>query len=115
MTETETIDTVSVPANIEGDYAINMRGDGMAPAIVDGDLLVVRKFDTQEQAKDGQVVIALVNDEATARRYSKDGTKVHLRADNPTVEDIEAPVADVTLLGRVVGLYRDLNQEAHRG
>lgn len=100
-----TIDTVSIPAHIEGDYAINANGDAMAPGILHGDLLVARKAETFE---DGWVVIAIVGDEGMARRYGRVGATVHLTADNPTVEDLEVPAAGVTLLGRVVGLYRSL-------
>jgi SOS-response transcriptional repressor LexA len=95
---------VNVPDFLHGDYALRMHGDGMAPAIQDGDLLVVRKTD---KADPGQVVIAKVNGEATARRYHP-GDPVRLEADSETVEDITAPAADVKVLGVVVGLVRSL-------
>lgn len=88
----------------EGDHIVDMCGDGMSPFILAGDHLVVRQQDPQN----GQTVIALVNDEATARRYRRDGNTVRLAADNPTVEDIEAPAPDVRVLGLVVGLVRSV-------
>lgn len=105
MNDTTIIDAVAVPDHVEGDYAINANGDAMAPGILHGDLLVARKTDV---AEDGWIVIALVGDEGIARRYSRVGATVHLKADNPNVEDLEVPAADVRLLGRVVGLVRDL-------
>lgn len=102
---TEPLEHVSVPETLAGDYAIHMRGDGMAPGIQNGDLLIARKTDT---AENGKVVIALYKGEGIARRYSRDGQTVHLKADNPTVEDLEVPASDVEVLGVVTGLWRDL-------
>lgn len=97
-------ESVNVPEFLDGDYALRMHGDGMAPAIQAGDLLVVRKTD---KAEAGQIVIAKVNSEATVRRYHP-GDPIRLEADNTTIEDIEAPAADVKVLGVVVGLIRSI-------
>lgn len=89
----------------DGDYVITNKTDAMAPAILADDQLVVRPGD---QATEGQVVIAKVNEEATCRRFRRNGSTVHLEAENPTIDNIEAPAADVKVLGVVVGLMRRL-------
>lgn len=96
---------VSVPESLAGDYALRMQSDAMAPGIAKGDLLVVRKA---EQADAGSVVVAMVNEEATVRRYRPDALTTRLEAENPTVEDIVCATGDVVVIGVVVGLVRSL-------
>jgi repressor LexA len=80
-----------------------VRGDSMIEAgILDGDFVVVR---SQEQASDGEIVVALVGDgEATVKRFFKESDHVRLQPENKAMEPIRT--RDVRVLGRVVGVFR---------
>jgi repressor LexA len=71
--------------------------------ILDGDLVAVRRQDT---AHDGEVVVALIEDEATVKRIYREPAGVRLQAENPAYAPIVSP--DVQVLGRVVGVMRTL-------
>lgn len=88
-------------------FALRVRGDSMTGAgILDGDLVVVRQ---QGAADSGDVVVALVDDEdATVKKLERQGGMVRLVAMNPAYEPIEAPGERVRVLGKVVGIRRDL-------
>jgi repressor LexA len=100
-------DYVSVPPEIggdAGDFLLRVRGDSMRDAgILEGDTVVVRK---QETASDGEIVVALVGEEATVKRFFRENDHVRLQPENPTYEPIRTK--DVKLVGRVVGLYRSV-------
>jgi len=87
----------------EGEYVLTVTGDSMINAgIHDGDHVVVR---TEETAKDGEIVVALVGDsEATVKRFFKEEDHIRLQPENDALEPIRS--ADVTVLGRVVGVLR---------
>jgi len=99
--------TVEVPETMlrRGEhFALRVRGDGMVEdGIRDGDLLVVQR---REDAEAGQTVVALVDGEATVKRYYPQGDKVELRAANERFTPIIAEPASVHLEGVVVGLVR---------
>jgi len=87
-------------------FALRVKGDSMVGAhILDGDLVLVRR---QESATPGDVVAALVNDEATVKRFAREGQAVVLRPEHPTMAPIVVPPgrADVRILGKVVGVLR---------
>ncbi len=87
-------------------FALRVRGDSMIDAhIMDGDLVLVRR---QDSAQPGDVVAALVDSEATVKRFSRDGQSVVLRPEHPTMKPIVvAPgSADFKILGKVIGLIR---------
>jgi repressor LexA len=65
------------------------------------DMVVVRR---QETAEDGDIVVALVGEEATVKRFFREKDHVRLQPENPTYEPIRSK--DVQLVGRVVGLLR---------
>ena len=69
--------------------------------ILDGDHVVVRK---QEAARNGEIVVALVGEEATVKRFFKENDHVRLQPENEQMEPIRS--RDVELLGRVVGVCR---------
>src|SRR5215207_8933119 len=71
------------------------------PGIVDGDFVVVRNQDT---ADDGEIVVALVGEEATVKRFFKEPDHIRLQPENATMEPIRT--RDVSILGRVVGVFR---------
>jgi len=96
---------VAVPEQAGGDrgeYLLRVRGDSMKnAAILEGDVVVVRPQDT---AEDGEIVVALVGEEATVKRYFREADHVRLQPENETMEPIRS--SDVTVLGKVVGVFR---------
>ncbi len=93
-----------VDSPFAGDFVLRVTGDSMVNAgILDGDLVVVRQQDT---AADGEIVVALLEDEATVKRLRKRGGRVWLQPENPAYAPIVADEA--RLLGRVVGVMRTL-------
>jgi repressor LexA len=72
-------------------------------AILEGDVVVVRPQDT---AEDGEIVVALVGEEATVKRYFREADHVRLQPENETMEPIRS--REVRVLGRVVGLMRTM-------
>jgi repressor LexA len=96
---------VSVPdiaGGDEGEFILRVRGDSMKDAgIFAEDHVVVRRQDT---AIDGEIVVALVGEEATVKRFFKEADHVRLQPENDAFEPIRA--RDVKLLGRVVGVFR---------
>jgi repressor LexA len=86
----------------EGEFVLRVKGDSMVGAgIFEGDYVVVRP---QETATDGEIVVALVEDEATVKRFFKEADHVRLQPENDTLDPILS--RDVQLLGRVVGVCR---------
>ena len=94
-----------VPYENRGDsglFALNVRGDSMINAgILDGDIVIVKPC---RAANHGEIVVALIEDEATVKRLSlKNG--VWLMPENPDYPPINGE--SCTILGKVVGLYRE--------
>jgi repressor LexA len=86
----------------EGEFVLRVKGDSMVGAgIFEGDYVVVRP---QETAGDGEIVVALVEDEATVKRFFKEEDHVRLQPENDALDPIRS--RDVQLLGRVVGVCR---------
>ena len=86
----------------EGEFVLRVKGDSMVGAgIFEGDYVVVRP---QETATDGEIVVALVEDEATVKRFFKEKDHVRLQPENDALDPIRS--RDVQLLGRVVGVCR---------
>jgi len=100
-------DYVSVPAiacGDEGEYVLRVRGDSMKDAgILEGDMVVVHAQDT---AHDGEVVVALLGEEATVKRFFRESDHVRLQPENASMEPIRSK--EVRILGRVVGLLRSI-------
>jgi repressor LexA len=98
---------VSVPplaGGETGEYVLRIRGESMKNAgILEGDYVVVRP---QESASDGEIVVALVGEEATVKRFFREADHVRLQPENETMEPIRSK--DVRVLGRVVGLFRSV-------
>jgi repressor LexA len=100
-------DYVSVPdaaGGQEGAYLLRVRGESMKNAgIIEGDLVVVRQ---QDSADDGDIVVALVGEDATVKRYFREHDHVRLQPENDEMEPIRS--SEVRVLGKVVGLMRSL-------
>ncbi len=83
-------------------FMLKVQGTSMIDAgILDGDKIVVRKQDT---AENGDIVVALIDDSATVKRFYKKDDHFVLHPENETMEDII--VDNVAILGKVVGLIR---------
>lgn len=83
-------------------FFLKVRGYSMADSILPGDLVLVEKTPT---ALNGEIVVALIEDEATVKRFYKKGSEIRLKSDNPEFEDI-VPQGRLELLGRVTALMR---------
>lgn len=103
--------TYSVDEALFGDreaFLLRARGESMTGAhIVDGDLLVVHPSNT---AEDGDIVAALIGDDATVKRLVRSGGEIYLMPANDEMEpiQIDAQNEDVRIVGRVIGLIRRL-------
>ncbi len=85
-----------------GQFILRVKGDSMIEAgILEGDYVVVRE---QETATDGEIVVALVGEEATVKTFYREPDHIRLQPENPRLEAIRS--RDVQILGRVVGLFR---------
>jgi repressor LexA len=100
-------DNISVPSEFggdDGDFLLNVRGDSMVGAgILDGDIVVVQR---QENATDGEIVVALVGEEATVKRFFREADHIRLQPENDAHEPIRSK--EVTVVGKVVGLLRSM-------
>lgn len=98
---------VSVPelaGGGDGQYLLRIRGESMKDAgIFEGDYVVVRSQDT---ARDGDIVVALLGEEATVKRFFHEPDHIRLQPENEAMEPIRSK--DVKVLGRVVGLLRSI-------
>jgi repressor LexA len=85
-----------------GDYILRVKGDSMKDAgILEGDYVVVRPADV---ADDGEIVVALIGDEATVKRFYRDKDSVRLEPANKAYKPIRSK--DAALLGTVTGVFR---------
>jgi len=99
--------TFPLPANLvrqDNDFMLKVQGESMIGAgILDGDFIIVRQ---QNEARNGEIVVALIGDEATVKRFFKEKTLIRLQPENPSMEPIYSQ--DVTILGKVVGVFRTM-------
>ena len=85
-----------------GDYILQVKGDSMKDAgILEGDYVIVRPA---EIADNGEIVVALIEDEATVKRFFKEKQRIRLEPANKAYKPIRTN--DAHLLGRVVGVFR---------
>lgn len=105
LAEEHVEDYIEIPDVIggeDGDYILRVRGDSMVNAgIFDGDYVVVRQ---SEDAQNGQIVVALIEDEATVKRFFREDGCVRLQPENDQLEPIYTDQAKI--LGRVIGVFR---------
>jgi repressor LexA len=100
----------ALPAPVDDLFALRVRGESMISAhICDGDLVLVRR---QDSAQINDIVVALVEsesgDEATVKRFQRDGERVILKPEHPTMAPlvIDPRERQIRILGKVVGLLR---------
>jgi repressor LexA len=103
-------ETLGVPTHLVGSrrngehYVLRVSGESMIDeGIFDGDYVVVQ---LREEADPGEMVVALIGDEATLKHFHPEGDKVRLQPANPHMDPIYVPADQVTIQGIVVGLMR---------
>jgi repressor LexA len=85
-------------------FMLRVQGESMIDAgILDGDLIIVRQ---QNEARNGEIVVALIGEEATVKRFFKERTLIRLQPENSSMEPIYSQ--DVSILGKVVGVFRSI-------
>ena len=100
-------DTYPVPLElVEGHdvFILKVQGESMIDAgIIDGDLVLVSE---QKTASNGDIVVALLDDEATIKRFFKDKDRIRLQPENQFMQPIFPD--NLSILGKVIGLYRKI-------
>ncbi len=97
-----------LPTDFTGDdgefYMLSIKGDSMIEAgIFEDNLVIVKKAQT---ANNGDIVVALIEDEATLKRFIREKNHIQLQPENSSMEPIIT--RDVTILGKVIGLLRQI-------
>ena len=83
-------------------FMLRVKGDSMINVgIFDGDQILIKK---QPVAENGDIIVALIDDSATVKTYYKENGHFRLQPENDRMDPII--VSDLTILGKVVGLYR---------
>lgn len=100
--------TIPLPAEwVKGKevFLLKVKGDSMSPYILPGDYVIVR---SQPSAENGDVVVTLMGEEATVKRFFKKGRRIELKPDNERWEtiQIEEGSGEVQILGKVIGVFR---------
>jgi repressor LexA len=101
----EYLDVPDMVGGEDGDYVLRVRGDSMKDAgILEDDYVVVRPAD---DADNGEIVVALIGEEATVKRYFHEADHIRLQPENEAMEPIRT--TEAKLLGRVVGVFRKVS------
>lgn len=100
-------DTFPIPLDFVGNsesFMLTVRGESMIEAgILDGDYILVKK---QNTASNGEIVVALIEDEATVKTFYKEKDHIRLQPENSTMDPIIVP--DCSILGKVAGVFRKM-------
>ena len=100
-------DTFPIPIDFVGNsesFMLTVRGESMIEAgILDGDYILVKK---QSNASNGEIVVALIEDEATVKTFYKENGHIRLQPENHTMNPIIVP--DCKILGKVAGVFRKM-------
>jgi repressor LexA len=101
----EYLDVPDMIGGEDGDYVLRVRGESMKDAgILEDDYVVVRPSDT---AANGEIVVALIGEEATVKRYFREADHIRLQPENEAMEPIRT--TEAKLLGTVVGVFRKVS------
>ncbi len=107
LAEENITDTITLPTDIVGDapsFMLSVRGDSMIEAgINDGDYVVVKE---QPVANNGDIVVAIIDDGATVKRFYREKDHIRLQPENSSMEPIIT--TDCSIAGRVVAVFRRL-------
>ena len=100
-------DTFPIPIDFVGNsesFMLTVRGESMIEAgILNGDYILVRK---QNTAENGQIVVALIDEEATVKTFYKEKDHIRLQPENSTMDPII--VQNCEILGKVIGVFRKM-------
>lgn len=100
-------DTFPIPLDFVGNseaFMLTVRGDSMIEAgILEGDYILVKK---QSTANNGEIVVALIENEATVKTFYKEKNYVRLQPENCMLDAIIVPTCDI--LGKVSGVFRKI-------
>ena len=100
-------DTFPIPLEFVGNsqsFMLMVRGESMIEAgILDGDFILVRR---QNVAENGQIIVALIDEEATVKTFYKEKDYIRLQPENSTMDPIIVP--DCKILGKVIGVFRKM-------
>lgn len=100
-------DTFPIPIDFVGNsesFMLTVSGESMIEAgILDGDYILVKK---QNTANNGEIVVALIEDEATVKTFYKENGHIRLQPENSTMEPIIVPNCEI--LGKVAGVFRKM-------
>ena len=100
-------DTFPIPIDVVGNsmsFMLVVSGESMIEAgILDGDFILVRR---QSVAENGEIVVALIDDEATVKTFYKEADHIRLQPENSTMDPIIVP--DCQILGKVIGVFRKM-------
>ena len=109
-------ETLPLPSSwVRGEevFLLKVTGESMAPVILPDDLVMVR---TQARVARGEIAVVLVDDEATLKRVYEEAGGLVLKGDNPDFTPLRFSAdeaVDVQILGKVVGVYRNLEGRRH--
>lgn len=98
----------SIIKNSNGNFALRVKGDSMINAgILEGDYVIVSQ---QPDAEQGDIVVALIEDEATVKRFYKEGNRIRLQPENDTMEPIiiKPNENQVRIIGKIKGVIRKI-------
>lgn len=96
------IDVPKIAGGDAADFVLSVRGDSMEKAgILDGDFVVVK---SQQTARDGEIVVAMIDNEATVKRFFREDDHIRLQPENDAYEPIRS--RDAMVVGSVVGVFR---------
>ena len=100
-------DTFPIPIDFVGNsetFMLTVRGESMIEAgILNGDYILIRK---QNTAENGEIIVALIEDEATVKTFYKEKDRIRLQPQNSTMDPIIVP--DCQILGKVIGVFRKM-------
>ena len=100
-------DTFPIPIDFVGNsesFMLTVRGESMIEAgILDGDYILVKR---QSNASNGEIVVALIGEEATVKTFYKEKDHIRLQPENHTMDPIIVP--DCQILGKVAGVFRKM-------
>jgi repressor LexA len=109
-------ETLPLPRSwVQGEevFLLKVTGESMAPVIMPEDLVMVR---SQRRVARGEIAVVLVDDEATLKRVYEEAGGLVLKGDNPGFTPLRfspEEAADVQIVGKVVGVYRNLEGKRH--
>lgn len=99
---------IGVPALWQADFALTCHGNSMAAMIQDGDIVCIRK---QPEVANGEIAAVRIGEEATLKRFYRQGDTVMLQAENPAFSPLvytRDQLNEITIEGRVVGICRGI-------